>query len=741
MNISLFINKESSVAHPHFVDNLASFLRDELQSPVTPKDELPLWSPASFDGGGKEVSNVVSVSALCFDVDKVPTPTFTSLKAALEAHKLSGIITSSYYHQKVKPGFESDGAVDRWRVILPCRPLSVDEHRKLWRHVAGLLPSVGPESSNPNRGWFVPVRGCVFEVIPGTNDFDALLATASEVPRLPVLGGKSEVLFDEGLRTDLEPKADCVGRELAKVPKGSRHFAAMALAGALFDLVGMPHTAIPEFVFEASRVAGFAKLDTKRRAARDTVVNRLSGGAVTAFRTLRELCPRASEKLNEVFPIIPPPCKSMPEDGQLKRRKHSPNYAPTLTSYLPAQSGKLAPLSMNDVVNQLVLGEDWGGVFSYDVFADKLICTDPPVPLRASDGNGLRDSDVTSLRCWFAYKGFKVSHEDCYKAIENAAQQFEFHSVKEYLEELPPGTHGTIRKYCEEVMKLSTELEKDFVEKSLVAAVRRIYRPGCKCDTMLVLYSIRQGRFKSSWIEAMFQPWYRAQMPSLEGRDASHALEGYWGIEFEELDRVMATHKDTSIKAFLSRRTEAYRQFGTGQKIERPRSCIFVGTTNEPDILKDPSGARRWLPVEIREDIDIHATRKLRDALWANAYLLAFDRTFEHWFEDAEVLEDHQKKFESVSEWHETILQYCAGKDFVKNAQEVWQARIGSSEPGSLDRFDNRKATRINQSLRRLARPSTRKVSGRTEHMWILEPWVRELQPSEAELRLRKFDK
>ena len=53
----------------------------------------------------------------------------------------------------------------------------------------------------------------------------------------------------------------------------------------------------------------------------------------------------------------------------------------------------------------------------------------------------------------------------------------------------------------------------------------------------------------------------------------------------------------------------------------RPRTSIFVGTTNDPDYLRDPSGNRRWWPVRVG-NIDLEALERDRDQLWAEAAYL-----------------------------------------------------------------------------------------------------------------------
>ncbi len=154
--------------------------------------------------------------------------------------------------------------------------------------------------------------------------------------------------------------------------------------------------------------------------------------------------------------------------------------------------------------------------------------------------------------------------------------------------------------------------------KFLIAAVRRIRRPGCKFDSMPVLEGDQDIGKSTACKELFGEDWFSDSLPhDLSSKDAAQGLTGKWGIELGELDSLIRSEVET-VKAFLSRATDRYRPPYGKTFIERPRQGVLVGTTNETDYLRDSTGNRRFWPV--RCEFARHAwIREFRAQLWAEA--------------------------------------------------------------------------------------------------------------------------
>jgi putative DNA primase/helicase len=133
--------------------------------------------------------------------------------------------------------------------------------------------------------------------------------------------------------------------------------------------------------------------------------------------------------------------------------------------------------------------------------------------------------------------------------------------------------------------------------KSIVAMVARAMDPGCKYDYMPILAG-PQGLGKSTFLSVLGQSWYSDSLQTFEGKEASEMIQGVWLNEVGELTG-MTKSEANAVKQFLSRREDIYREpFGRRTKAF-PRQCVFFGTTNDSEFLKDRTGNRRFWPIDV----------------------------------------------------------------------------------------------------------------------------------------------
>lgn len=133
--------------------------------------------------------------------------------------------------------------------------------------------------------------------------------------------------------------------------------------------------------------------------------------------------------------------------------------------------------------------------------------------------------------------------------------------------------------------------------KSFTAAVARAMVPGVKWDYMPILAG-PQGIGKSTFLRFMGKEWYSDSLTTFEGKDAMELIQGIWLNEVGELTG-MSKSESNAVKQFLSRTEDIYREAYGKRTMPYPRRCVFFGTTNDSEFLRDRTGNRRFWPIDV----------------------------------------------------------------------------------------------------------------------------------------------
>lgn len=193
------------------------------------------------------------------------------------------------------------------------------------------------------------------------------------------------------------------------------------------------------------------------------------------------------------------------------------------------------------------------------------------------------------------------------------------HPLRDHLESLEWDQEGRATRFLTRYFGAEdSDLNADLGRCWLTSAVARVYEPGCKVDTVLILYG-GQGVGKSTALESMAlqDRWFADSGIDLKSKDAYGSLHGIWLYEMAELDSMRKTDTE-AMKAFISSRTDRFRPPYGRNFITRPRGGIIVGTTNRLSFLTDSTGNRRFWPVSVGE-IDLEGIERDAPQLWAEA--------------------------------------------------------------------------------------------------------------------------
>lgn len=226
------------------------------------------------------------------------------------------------------------------------------------------------------------------------------------------------------------------------------------------------------------------------------------------------------------------------------------------------------------------------------------------------------DDDLIDIRHYlskiFSIEPQKHVISDC---VNKVSRENKFHPIKNYLNGLVWDGKPRLDMWLIEYMGAeNTLINRVFGARTLIGAVKRIFEPGSKFDTMLILEG-KQGSFKSQTLAALAGNYFSDNLGDIRNKDTIQNLQGHWIIEVGELSRTKRAEVD-ELKAFLSRQVDQIRLPYKEKIQDFPRQCIFIGTTNEDVYLKDETGNRRFWPVKTN-NINLEAIKEDRDQLWA----------------------------------------------------------------------------------------------------------------------------
>jgi len=167
-----------------------------------------------------------------------------------------------------------------------------------------------------------------------------------------------------------------------------------------------------------------------------------------------------------------------------------------------------------------------------------------------------------------------------------------------------------------------TEYVRQATAKFFLGAVARIFNPGCKFDLVLTLIG-PQGAGKSAIFIKLGGEWFSDSFFSVQGKEALGQIQGSWIVEMAELTGMRKAEVEAT-KHFLTKQVDVFRPAYGRVSQEFKRQCVFVGTTNTDDFLRDSTGNRRFLPVRVHPENAILSVfddmdKPLIAQLWAEA--------------------------------------------------------------------------------------------------------------------------
>lgn len=209
-----------------------------------------------------------------------------------------------------------------------------------------------------------------------------------------------------------------------------------------------------------------------------------------------------------------------------------------------------------------------------------------------------KDSDEAALRHYIEHS-YKI---DTPRKVSDALliiqKENKFHPVRNYLNTLKwDGTKRVETLLIDYLGAEDTKYNRTVTRKSLAGAVARVFVPGIKFDYMLVEVG-PQGIGKSQLPARLARGWFSDTLMTVQGKEAYEALIGSWIVEMAEMTATKRADIE-AVKHFISKAEDTFRAAYAKNITHFPRQCIFWGTTNDREFLRDKTGNRRFWPVDV----------------------------------------------------------------------------------------------------------------------------------------------
>lgn len=363
------------------------------------------------------------------------------------------------------------------------------------------------------------------------------------------------------------------------------------------------------------------------------------------------------------MPTMPPPNINILIAGddtvETLQFKVSPNVANNIERCQLQTSGKERKPIKNISNVMRVLASDFKTKIWYDEFYNDIM-TDLSGTARRFTEKDMYDLTVTIQT---KYGMRDIGHDTVYHGVSAYAFQNTKNEPRDWIDSLTWDNTERVSNFFHKYFGANDNAYTQAVSRNFwVSMIARTYQPGCKADNMVILEG-HQGSFKSSALEAIAGKWFTETSINPSDKDFYLVMQGALIVEIAELDAFNRAETNT-IKKVVSCHTDRYRTPYGKKTQDWPRRCIFAGTTNKDDYLKDETGARRFWPI-LTGFINLEAIRKDRDQLFAEAKFLFESGQKWHAVPGDEASIEQMKRYEH-DVWTDQVLGYTLGRKTIK---------------------------------------------------------------------------
>ena len=230
-----------------------------------------------------------------------------------------------------------------------------------------------------------------------------------------------------------------------------------------------------------------------------------------------------------------------------------------------------------------------------------------------------------------------------------------------------------------------------------------------------------QGTRKSTFCRSLIPPairvYYTDSIDFSQKKDAELYLNRFALINIDEFDQISATQQGF-LKHILQKPIVNIRKPHATAVLELRRYASFIATSNQKDLLTDPTGSRRFICIEVLGTIDTNRAIDY-EQLYAQA-MYELDHGERYWFDPAEerIMTESNREFEQVSLEEQLFYRYFRAAKEEEVGEWLSPAEI-LDEVGrnSAIPLSNKRVSMFGRVLRKHEIPSKRTKHGSVYHV------------------------
>ena len=306
------------------------------------------------------------------------------------------------------------------------------------------------------------------------------------------------------------------------------------------------------------------------------------------------------------------------------------------------------------------------------------------------NGRPWSDDDLSRAMAYIESEYHIKSRDDFFHALNLLKPRIGYHPVLERIAAIQWDGCSRLAGFFPKLLGCAdTPYTRELGRLLFHCGMARLMEPGCKVDCVLILTG-RQGSGKSTLVRmlALEDDWFTEISDIRDEKKVGEQLRGKWFAELGELNAFRTSLEE--VKQFATRQYDRYRLAYDRLAQDYPRTCIFIGTTNNPRPLRDRTGNRRFFPVEITVGGDwLHEAKEgvmpYIEQCWAEVYALGQKGKLRPYVTrglEADVAREQEKALQDDTRVGdiERYLSDPAHPVDVVCIKQIWQEALGMTE-------------------------------------------------------------